>query len=57
MKTFDCLWITLFFGGTLGAMFYNAYHHNFQLLALWIIVTTQSLALGGALHKLQKNDD
>ena len=33
----------------LGMICYNAYAHNFQLLALWVLVSTQGLALGGAI--------
>ena len=57
MSKFNYIWITFYLGGALGAMFYNAYQHNFQLLALWILVTTQSLALGGALQRLENKDD
>lgn len=50
----DIVWVALYFSATLGIISYNAYYHNFQLLALWIIVTAQTLALGGALDELRK---
>jgi len=55
MKPTDIIFPLFFFGITFGAMCFNAYHHNFQLLALWIIVTTQGLALGNILLRIKTN--
>ena len=53
MSLFNYLWVGAYFAVIIGVMCHNAYHHNFQLLALWVLVTTQGLALGGALHQLK----
>ena len=56
MKQIKMLLPMLFIIVTLGCIGYNAYNHNWQLLALWIIVMLQSLSLGEILirTKLKK---
>tara|TARA_R110000824_G_scaffold401664_1_gene613476 strand:+ start:3533 stop:3706 length:174 start_codon:yes stop_codon:yes gene_type:complete len=42
---------------SVGAVAYNAYQHNFQLGALWIIITLQTLALGNISNQQQNKND
>ena len=42
---------------SVGAVAYNAYQHNFQLGALWIIITLQTLVLGHILNQQQNKND
>ena len=57
LRLSDIIWAFTYLGASLAVIGYNAYAHNFQLLALWVIVTAQSLALGQALNKpTNKND-
>tara|TARA_Y100000004_G_scaffold46234_1_gene50757 strand:+ start:367 stop:534 length:168 start_codon:yes stop_codon:yes gene_type:complete len=51
MKLIDIIPIVFVFG-TLTMLAYNAYHHNYQLLALWFLVIVQSITMGGILQKL-----
>jgi hypothetical protein len=52
MKLIDIIPIVFIFG-TLAMLAYNAYHHNYQLLALWFLIIVQSLTLGDILHKIK----
>ena len=52
MKLIDILPIT-FIVGTLSMLAYNAYNHNYQLLALWSLIIIQSITLGDILNKLK----
>jgi|TARA_R100000005_G_C4977387_1_gene188321 hypothetical protein len=38
---------------TIGCIGYNAFNHNWQLLALWLIVTSQSFTIGAILLKIK----
>ena len=56
MKQIRMILPMLFIIVTFSCIAYNAYNHNWQLLALWIIVMLQSLSLGELLirTKLRK---
>lgn len=56
MKTVENLGVGLYFIATLSCIGYNAYNHNFQLLALWILITTQSMAIGSVIEKLHSDE-